>query len=171
VSEIFQSTVPPLELILRGSLMYLGLILTFRFVLRRDVGSVGMADVLFIVLVADASQNAMAGEYRSLSDGVILVATLVVWNVLLDWLAYHNTAIRRLVEPPPLPLIRDGHFIRRNLRSQWITVEEVQSKLREHGIDNVRSVKRAALEPDGELSVIRVDGADNTGPRPKHIPG
>lgn len=50
-------------------------------------------------------------------------------------------------------------------------MEEVQSKLREHGIDNVRSVRRAALEPDGELSVIRVDGADNTGPRPKHIPG
>ena len=61
--------------------MYLALVLTFRFILRRDVGSLGIPDVLFIVIVADAAQNAMAGEYKSIADGIVLVATLVFWNV------------------------------------------------------------------------------------------
>ncbi len=58
--ELFSFTMNPLELVARGTMMYLGLVLVLRFVLRRDVGSMSMADVLFIVLIADASQNAMA---------------------------------------------------------------------------------------------------------------
>ena len=98
LSNLFDLTLHPAELIVRGSLMYLGLILIFRFVLRRDVGSLAVPDILFLVLVADASQNAMAGEYTSVSDGIILVGTLVFWNVELDWLAYRSVLVRRLVD-------------------------------------------------------------------------
>jgi len=80
--------------------MYLGLVLAFRFILRRDVGSMGIPDVLFIVIIADAAQNAMSGEYKSIADGTVLVATLVFWNVALDWLAFRSRAMRRL--PPPM---------------------------------------------------------------------
>ena len=140
--------------------MYLGLVLTFRFILRRDVGSLGIPDVLFIVLVADAAQNAMAGEYKSIADGIVLVATLVFWNVALDWLAFRSRAMRRFIEPPSLPLIRDGKWVRRNLKHQWITTEEVLSKLREHGIEHIAQVRIARLEPDGELGIIRKDAQE-----------
>ncbi len=83
-----------------------------------------VADVLFIVLIADAAQNAMSGEYKSIGDGSVLSATLVAWNVLLDWLTY-----RRFLEPPALPLIAEGTWVRANLKREWITTEEVQSKL------------------------------------------
>ena len=76
MTEWFALTVNPVELMVRGTVIYLGLVLTFRFVLRRDVGSLGVPDVLFIVLVADASQNALAGEYKSISDGIVLVERL-----------------------------------------------------------------------------------------------
>jgi len=160
---LFELTVSPLELVVRGTVMYLALILTFRFILRRDVGSLGIPDVLFIVIVADAAQNAMAGEYKSIADGIVLVATLVFWNVALDWLSFRSAAMRRFIEPPSLPLIRDGKWVRRNLKDQWITTEEVLSKLHEHGIERISQVKIARLEPDGELGVIRKDGqeADN----------
>ena len=72
-AELFAITVPPWELILRGTLMYWFLFLVFRFVMRRDVGAIGVADVLLLVLIADASQNAMSGGYESVTDGAILV--------------------------------------------------------------------------------------------------
>jgi len=162
MSELFNFTMPPWELFLRGSAVYVGLVLTLRFLLRRDVGSMSTADLLFIVLIADASQNAMAGEYRSLADGGVLIATLVAWNVLLDWLAYRSPRLRRIIEAPALPLIANGKWLRQNLRKEWITTEEVMGKLREHGVDDIAQVRLACLEANGELGVIRVDGGESS---------
>ncbi len=158
--DLFVLTISPVELVVRGTVMYLGLVLVVRFLLRRDVGSMSMADILFVVLIADAAQNAMAGEYKSLADGIVLVGTLVTWNVCLDWLAYRSNVIRRVLEPPALPLIKDGRLLRQNLKKEWITADEVQSKLREAGIDDMKEVRVACLEPSGELSVIRVDSKE-----------
>ena len=160
MTDLFHLTLHPAELILRGSVIYLGLVLTFRFVLRRDVGSMGLPDILFIVLIADASQNAMAGEYKSITDGAVLLGTLVFWNVALDWLAYRSRGFRRFIEPPSLPLIKNGKWIRRNLKTQWITTDEVLSKLRERGIEDIGQVRLATLEPDGELGVRKIDEDD-----------
>lgn len=77
---LFSIGVQPLELVVRGTAMYWFLFLLFRFVLRRDVGSIGIADVLLLVLIADAAQNAMAGSYESITEGCLLVATIVGWN-------------------------------------------------------------------------------------------
>lgn len=170
MSELFAFSVNPLELILRGTLIYLGLVLVVRFVLRRDVGSMSVADVLFIVLIADAAQNALSGDYVTVSDGFVLLATLVVWNVLLDWLSYRSKGFRRFVEPPSLPLIQDGSWVRKNLKRQWITTEEMMSKLREQGIDDISAVRAAYLEPSGEIGVIRQDEAMPP-KRPKQTPG
>lgn len=154
----FALTVSPWELVVRGSVVYVGLVLTIRFLLRRDVGSMSVADVLFIVLIADAAQNAMSGEYKSMGDGLVLVGTLVGWNVLLDWITFRSSTARRLLEPPALPLISDGKWVRANLRREWITTDEVRSKLREHGVARLEEVKVAYLESSGELGVIRRDG-------------
>jgi uncharacterized membrane protein YcaP (DUF421 family) len=157
MSEVFGFTMNPLELVLRGTLMYLGLVLVMRFLLRRDMGSVSTPDLLFIVLVADAAQNAMAGGYKSLADGAVLVGTLVGWNMALDWLVYRSRAARRLLTPPSLPLVIDGRLVRANMKKEWITREELESRLREAGIDDVALVHRAVLESSGELGIIRRD--------------
>ena len=67
--EIFGISTSPLELIIRGTVMYLFLFLLFRVAVRRRVGSVGMADILIMVIIADAAQNGMSGEYRSVTEG------------------------------------------------------------------------------------------------------
>ena len=76
MSSIFEFQVSPLELLVRGSLIYWFLFLLFRFILRRDAGSLGLADILVIVLIADASQNGMSGEYKSVSEAIVLVGTI-----------------------------------------------------------------------------------------------
>jgi uncharacterized membrane protein YcaP (DUF421 family) len=116
---------------------------------------VGIADVLPLVLVADASQNAMPGGYTTVSEGLVLVGTLSGWNVLLAWLAFRFPSVRRLVEPDTLPLIRDSRLLKRNRRREFITEKELRARLREQGIDDLVQVKAAYLEPDGNFSVIR----------------
>ena len=156
-SSLFALNVSPWELIIRGSVMYWFLFLVFRFLLRRDVGSIGVADVLLVVLIADASQNAMTADYTTVTEGLVLVSTLIGWNYLLDWLVFHVRAIERFIEPPPLQLIRRGRILRKHLRAELMTVAELWSHLREAGIDSLADVKSACLESDGKLSVIRFD--------------
>lgn len=153
--SLLRFTVSPGELVARGTLMYWFLFLLFRFVLRRDVGSLGMADVLLLVVISDASQNAMAGGYSSVTDGVVLVSTIAAWNYLLDWSAYRWPTVRRFVEPRALPLIRDGRILRANLRRELISLPELMAKLRESGVESPSEVRLAVMESDGEISVIR----------------
>jgi uncharacterized membrane protein YcaP (DUF421 family) len=154
---------PLLELILRGSLMYLLLLAALRMLVRRHVGSLSLMDLLLMVLIADAAQNAMSNEYRSLSEGLILCGTLIGWNFLLDWLAYRYPAIERLLEPPPLPVIKNGRFLRRNMRAEFFTPDELMSQLRQQQVQDVSEVKIAYVEPDGGLSVVRYDATSDEG--------
>jgi uncharacterized membrane protein YcaP (DUF421 family) len=154
-SELFALSVPPLELVVRGSAMYLFLFVLFRFVVKRRIGSIGMADILILVIVADAAQNGMAGEYRSITDAFILVATLVGWNMLIDWLNFHVPALRKVLEPPPLVLIESGRVQWRNLRHENVSKDELETKLREHGVRDPAEVDRAYMEPDGQVTVLK----------------
>jgi uncharacterized membrane protein YcaP (DUF421 family) len=143
-----------LEIILRGSVMYLVLFTLLRIVLKRQTGALGMGDLLLITLLADASQNAMAGEYKSLPDGIILVGTIIFWNYALDWLSFKAPWFERLIEPPPLPLVQQGKLLRRNMRSELITEAELLGQLREQGVEDISKVKVAYIESDGRISVI-----------------
>src|SRR5207249_1774077 len=73
-----------------------------RFVLKRQIGGLSPPDVLLVVLLADAAQNGMADEYRSVTEGVFVVTTIIFWNFAIDWLEYHFPAMERLLRPAPL---------------------------------------------------------------------
>ena len=154
MNHLFEVSVPLWELVLRGSATYWFLFLVFRFVMRRDVGALAIADVLLLVLIADASQNAMAGGYTSLTEGAVVVSTIIGWNFLLDWASYYVPLLRKLAEPPPLLLVSRGRILYRNMRKEYITKDDLYAKLREHGIEDVARVKAAYMEADGDVTVI-----------------
>jgi uncharacterized membrane protein YcaP (DUF421 family) len=158
------------ELFLRGTVMYWFLFLMFRFVMRRDVGAIGIADVLLIVIIADASQNAMSGDYQSLSEGFVVVGTLVFWNVLTNWLNFRLPRFQKFAEPSPLLLIRDGQVLEGNMRREMLTREELLSKLRQHGIEGPEQVRWAYMESDGQVSVGRRDGRESAVPQRGNLP-
>ena len=150
---------PVAELVVRGSAIYLLLFLALRFVLKRQSAGLGISDLLVIVLIADAAQNGMVGDERSLTGNALVVLTILFWSYLLDRVAGLSPALERLLRSPPLPLIRDGRLLRANMRRESITREEIMSQLREVGINDVAVVKTAMLEGDGRRSVIRRTGA------------
>jgi uncharacterized membrane protein YcaP (DUF421 family) len=161
-SDVFGFTMSPAEIALRGTLIYWFLYLVFRFVLRRDVGSMGITDFLFVVLLGDAAQNGMIGNGTSTSDAVVLLATLVLWNFLIDWATARYPALERIMLPRRIVLVSNGVCNRRNLRREFISNEELMSKVRAHGLDTLRDVKAAYLESDGEVTVIpRKPGQDS----------
>jgi uncharacterized membrane protein YcaP (DUF421 family) len=165
--DLFAIHVSVLELVLRGTLVYWLLFAIFRFILRRDVGAVGIADILLLVIVADAAQNAMSGGYETFAEGAILVCTIVGWNWLLDVLSWRFALVRRFATPTRLTLVREGVMQLRNMRREYITREELEEKLREQGIAKLSEVKMAYLEGDGQISVIKrdKDDAPQGGPR------
>ena len=148
---------PILELILRGSLVYLAIFALLRFVLKRVTGTLNIGDLLIIVLIADASQNAMSAGYTSVTDGLILVATIIFWSYFLDWFAYHFPRFESLLHPPPLPLVKEGQMLARNMRRELISVDELMSHLREQGVTDLKEVKAASMEGDGRISVLTND--------------
>jgi uncharacterized membrane protein YcaP (DUF421 family) len=127
----------------------------FRVVVKRRIGAVGMGDILLLVIIADAAQNGMAGEYRSVPDAFILIGTIIGWNMLIDWLVYAVPALQRVLEPPPLLLVDQGRVLKRHLRMEFMSEEELKSKLREQGMADPGEVAKAYMEPDGKVTVIK----------------
>lgn len=143
------------EVIVRGSIMYLGLFVILRFMARRQAGQFGPADLLVIVLIADAAQNGLGKEYQSVTEGLVLVMTIVAWEYLLDWLAYSYPALRPLLKPAALTLIENGRMISNAMDKEMLSSDELASQLRQHEVEDVSEVKLAKLEGDGRLSVIK----------------
>lgn len=169
-AALFAVNTSPLELIARGTLMYWFLLLLFRFVLRRDAGSLGVPDLLFVVVVADASQNAMAGGYDTVAEGLILVGTLAAWNYLLDGAGYRWKAVRWLTEPQALVMIENGRIVAANMRRQFVTREDLESEMRQVGIQNIAQVRKAFMEGDGKFSFVTTDGRPHR-PAAREKPG
>ena len=166
---IFAPTGSILELVIRGSLMYLFILAGFR-VFRREAGSLSVSDLLVVVLIADAAQNGMAGEYKSLTEGAVIVTTIIGWNYTIDYLAYRSRFVYWLLHPPALLLIRNGQVQRRNLRAEMITTEDLLQQLRQQGIDDVKDVKGCFLESDGRISVIKMTSDRPPSPRQNDRP-
>lgn len=157
-SQVFGFETPWLELVVRGTAMYAFLFLLFRLVLRRDTGAVGMADVMVLTMISEGAQNGLAGDYRSVPEGMVVVGTLVAWTWLLDAIAARSPRARRILQPSEVLLVRDGVPHLRNLRRESISLADLRAKLREAGVDDLARVRRAFMESDGQISVIRRDG-------------
>lgn len=156
--ELFGTQMPISEIVIRGTVVYWFLLLMFRFVVRRDLGGLGIADVLLIVIVSDAAQNAMAGGYTTIGEGLVLLSTIIGWNLFVNWLAFHFPTVERLTSPPRLLLVRHGRILHGNLNRELLTVEDLMSQLRLLGVERIDQVKHAYLERGGNISVIRSNG-------------
>ncbi len=155
--SIFTPENSVLEMLVRGTLMYFILIGLMRFVLKRQAGGVGTTDVLVIVLLAEVAGNGFAADYTSVVEGAILVLTILLWSYVLEWLAERFPAFERVLRAPTLLLIENGKMLRKNMRAELVTKDELMAQLREEGIDDIATVKRACMEADGMISIIKME--------------
>ncbi|UYZ59744.1 DUF421 domain-containing protein [Hymenobacter latericus] len=154
---MFVPKIPILEIVIRGTLIYLGLFLLMRVILKRESGTLGISDMLLVVLIADASQSGMTADYTSVTEGLILVVTIIVWSYVLNWLGFHFPMFQRLLKPGKLLLVKNGVMLRENMRKELITHSELMSEVRANGIADLSRIREAYMEPSGRISIICED--------------
>lgn len=150
----FALDTPPLEILIRGTVIYLALYALLRVVLKRETGITSMTDLLAVVLIADAAQNGMAGNYTSITDGVLLVIVIIGWSFVLNWMAHRWSWAARIIRPRPLMVIRDGELLPDNMRKELITEEQLHEQARKQGIEDLVDVREGWMESDGQFSFI-----------------
>ncbi len=155
--QLFLPQVSVLELVLRGSLVYLVVVVILRFMPSRQVGGVGISDLLVVVLVATAAQDAMATDDSSITGGLVLVATIIGWSYLLNWFSYKFPHFQRFLNPSPQLLVKDGQVFEQNMERGLISKRELMSQLRQQGVHSLNEVDRAYIEGDGRISIFTKD--------------
>lgn len=122
---------------------------------KRNAGHISPNDLLTLIILGGMGTDAIMGGSSSVGDILLMIALVVGWGYLLDLLEYHWPAARFLLRDRQTALIEDGRLLRRNMRREMVTEDELMSFLREHGIDDPAQVQSACLEADGEISLIK----------------
>jgi uncharacterized membrane protein YcaP (DUF421 family) len=156
---MFELEVPAVQIVARTVIVYLVLFLALRVAGKREIGQMTTFDLVLILLVANAVQNAMVGPDTSLTGGLIAAGVLIGGNALVDRTADRIPWLRRTIEGSPTLLVKDGQIILPNLRREGIDADEVLMALREHGVGSLQDVQIAVLETDGSISVVPVDSS------------
>ena len=154
---MFAAAIPVWEILIRTAVVYLVIFAGLRLMGKREMGQMTVLDLVAILLVANAVQNAMVGPDVSLVGGVIAGLTLLGINASLSALRLRGGLWGRLLEGTPTVLVEDGEFIPPHLRKEGLERSEVEMAMREHGIASVRDVKLAVLETDGSISIVPRD--------------
>ena len=142
-----------LELVVRGVVVYVALLVALRIFGKREVGQFTLYDLVFILLVANALQPAMTGPDSSLTGGLVLIVALVGANFIVGRLD-RLPRVHRLFTPAPSVIIKDGKFITHVMQREGVTDDECEMAIREHGLAGAADVKLGVLEPDGTISVV-----------------
>jgi uncharacterized membrane protein YcaP (DUF421 family) len=138
----------------RTLVVYGAIVVGLRLVGKRELGQMSIPDLVVVLLVANAVQNAMVGSDVSVPAGLVSAATLLVTNLVLARVRARSRRLDRLIEGVPTVLVKDGAVIQRNLEQEGIDRDELDSAIREHGLEHLADVRLAVLEPDGSVSVI-----------------
>jgi len=151
---MLQTGAPIIEIIARTALVYIALLLGLRMAGKREIGQMTIFDLVVLLLLANAVQNAMVGADSSLTGGLVAALTLLLLNWTVARLRLRIPWLRHWVDGSPTLLVLHGEVIERNLNREGIDVETLAAALREHGLGDIKEVEMAVLEIDGSISII-----------------
>ena len=147
-------TIPAWDIVLRTAAIYAVILIGLRLAGKREMGQMTVFDLVVLLLIANAVQNAMVGPDTSLLGGVLASVVLLVLNIVLARLRLRWPWLRRAIEGSPTVLILHGKVLEDHLRREEVDKEMLRAALREHGLLNEKGVEVAVLEIDGSISVV-----------------
>ena len=162
---MFDLTTPWWEIILRTAVVYVVVLFLLRLAGKRELGQMSPVDLVVILVIANAVQNAMTGGDNSLIGGIIAAATLVAVNTAFARVGHRVPYLQHLFESQPTVLVRGGKLVKRNLDRENVEEDELMMAAREHGIDDISGVESAYLERDGSISIIPKGAPGRSGSR------
>ncbi|MEN6462535.1 MAG: YetF domain-containing protein [Syntrophomonas sp.] len=146
-----------LPIIISSTTIYIFIVLAIRLFGKKELAQLSVVDLVFILLISNAVQNAMVGSNSTLAGGLVAASTLFCVNYLLKALLNKSPEINRLLQGDPLMLVYDGKIIQKHLDQSQISRDELEAAIREHGVESIEQVNLAILEMDGNISVLSDD--------------
>ena len=154
---MFTLGIPAAQIVVRTALVYLAVYAGLRLTGKRELGQMTVFDLVVIILIANAVQNAMVGPDTSITGGVIAALVLLAINWMVTKLRLRGQKWGRLLEGTPTVLVQNGAFVQPNLEKEGVEQSELEMAMREHGVESVHDVKLAVLEVDGSISIVPAD--------------
>lgn len=153
MSDLFHLSMPWWEFVLRAVVVYVMVLTMVRVSGKRAMGQLTPFDMLLIVLLGNAVQNALLGEDTSLGGGLLLAATLIALNFAVGLLTSRSERLERLIEGEPIVLARDGHVFRDVLRRELVSRADFEAAMRQQGCPGIDDVRLALLETNGHITI------------------
>lgn len=144
----------------RTVIVYLFLLVVLRLAGKREMGQLSVFELVLVLVIANAVQNAMVGANVTIWGGIVAVLALILTDRVLRAVADRNPRLLRALEGEPTLLVRDGKMVEAGMRREGVDAEELKRALREHGFD-LSDVRQAILEVDGTVSVIPTSGQES----------
>jgi uncharacterized membrane protein YcaP (DUF421 family) len=142
----------------RATIIYFFVLFVVRLLGKREIGNLGPFDLIVSLMIGEVVDEAIYGDV-SLIQGFIAIGTVAIWHMVNSWAGFKSKTIDKLTEASPRVIVEDGKINRDALASERLSEEELFSQLRLKEIEDLAEVKRATLEPDGQISVIQQDWA------------
>ena len=156
-----------LTIALRTTVVYLALLLGLRLTGTRQLGQMSTFDLVLLLIISNAVQNAMVGPDTTLAGGLVAAGVLIGWHTVIDRVRRRSRGVARWLSGEGVMLVNHGAVLEEHARRAGISRDDLLQALREHGVSSVTDVRLAVLEPDGAISVIRNDDLV-PGMRPHH---
>ena len=153
-AEMFDLAMPWWAFVLRACLVYFLLLAMIRMTGKRTMGQFTPFDMLLVVLLGNAVQNALLGQDTSVGGGLLLAATLIALNWIVGLASARSPKVERWVEGSPVLLAREGQVYRDVLRRELISHEDFEKAMREAGCLDVADIHLAVLENNGHITVV-----------------
>lgn len=141
----------------KTAVIYLFLIGGLRLLGKRELGQMNIYDLVMIVVLGNAVQNAMIDNDNTLMGGIISAVTLLIMNRAFNLLMVRSPKLERVMVGEPVMILNDGQFLQSNMEREGVTRDQVLAALREHGLDRPDEAHMCILEVDGTISVVPKD--------------
>ncbi|HEY5804537.1 MAG TPA: YetF domain-containing protein [Lysobacter sp.] len=154
---MFEMSMPWWEFVFRAVVVYVVLLAMIRMSGKRTMGQFTAFDMLLIVLLGNAVQNALLGKDTSMTGGLLLAATLIVLNWLVGFITSRSKTAEHILEGVPVVLVRNGHVYRDVLKRELVNRDDLAKAMRESGCSDIERVRLALLETDGHITIMTND--------------
>ncbi len=147
---------------LKSIVIYIFIVLAIRFFGKKELAQLSVVDLVFILLISNAVQNAMVGDDTSVPGGMAAATGLFAVNYVFKYLLKRFPKFSNAVQGHAILLIYKGNVLHPNCDQALFTMDELKAAVREHGIEKIEDVDLAVLEVDGNVSVISNDFTQKT---------
>ena len=143
-----------LPIVISSASVYIFIVVAIRLFGKKELTQLSVIDLVFILLISNAVQNAMVGANSTLAGGLVAATTLFLVNYLLKYVLLHSTVLSQVIQGNPLLLVYNGQIVPHHLDQAQLSIGELEEAVREHGVESIKDVNLAVLEVDGNISVL-----------------